>query len=157
MKFSKNKEIYVLIFLFLVSLNPTFIKSQNLCPFKELENFLQYYRKGINPTEKEENDQYKWEFIHCVNDYHNSTYLYKNSKDPYFKENSGVIIGSSINLGKLNEDFINNNLTNLKQDDRDKLIKLIGKFGKDAELIFDDIILYRNEKIFWIRWNEYRT
>ena len=159
MKFSKNKEIYVLIFLFLVSLNPTFIKSQNLCPFKELENFLQYYRKGINPTEKEDNDQYKWEFIHCVNDYHNSTYLYKNSKDPYFKENSGVIIGSSINLGKLNEDFINNNLTNLKQDDRDKLIKLIGKFGKDAELIFDDITFnFTEDEINYINkqvYNQY--
>ena len=139
MKFSKNKEIYFSIFLFLVSLNLSFIKSQNLCPFKQLENFLQYYRKGINPTEKEENDQYKWEFIHCVNNYHNSTYLYKNSKDPYFKENSGVIIGSSINLGKLNKDFINNNLTNLNKDDRDKLIKLIGKCGQDAELIFDNV------------------
>lgn len=139
MKLSKNKEIFPLIFLFLISLNPIFINSQNLCPYKDLENLLQYYRKGINPTEKEDNDQYKWEFIHCVNGYHNSTYLSKNSKDPYFKENSGVIIGSSINLGKLNEDFINNNLTNLNKDDRDKLIKLIGKFGKDAELIFDNI------------------
>ena len=160
MKYSKYKEIYFLLFLFLISKNLTFINSQNLCPYTELENLLKYYRKGINPSEKEEdNDQYKWEFIHCVNSYHNSTYLSKNSKDPYFKANSGVMIGSSINLGKLNEDFIKTNLTNLKEDDRNKLIKLIGKFGKDAEFIFKNITFDFNEsKINYINkqvYNQY--
>jgi hypothetical protein len=157
MKYSKYKEIYFLLFLFLISINLTFINSQNLCPYTELENLLKYYRKGINPSEKEEdNDQYKWEFIHCVNSYHNSTYLSKNSKDPYFKANSGVMIGSSINLGKLNEDFIKTNLTNLKEDDRNKLIKLIGKFGKDAEFIFKNITFDFNEsKINYINKQVY--
>ena len=69
-----NKEIYFLIFLSLFSL----INTQNLCPYKDIQNIFQYFIKGINPYKEEE--IYKWEFIHCVNNYTNTTYLLRDKK-----------------------------------------------------------------------------
>ena len=151
MNFQKYKEEYFLIILSLFSL----INTQNLCPYKELQDLLQYYTKGINPSKCENCSNYKWEYIHCVNQFYNSTYFLKYDKDPYFYENSGILIGSSINLGKLKEDFIKNNLTELSVD-KSELIKLIGKFGEEAESINEKLSLnftkrdvnYINEKVY---------
>ena len=159
MNLLKNREIYILITLFLLSLNPKLINSQNLCPYTELPDLLKYFIKGINPSFYEEKDQYKWEYIHCVNNYSNSTFLLRDSKDPYFNENAGVFIGSSINIGKLNKDFIRNNLANLtelKPNDIEKMINLTGVFGEKAEKIIvnitfnftSDEINYINEKVY---------
>ena len=132
MNIQKNKEIYFIIFLFLLSINPLLINSKNLCPFQDLQDLLIYYTKGINPSK--ESSDYKWEYIHCVNNYNNSVYLIRNDKDQYFNENAGIFIGSSINIAKLNESLINS--FSISGDNKKILIKLIGKYGKIAEQFY---------------------
>ena len=141
MKFKIFQNITFLIFIFLFSLYPLLINSQNLCPYSELQDILQYYIKGINPSQtSKDSSEYKWEYIHCVNNFYNSTFLLR-EKDPYFNQNAGIFIGSSINLGKLSEEFISNNLTELDETDINTLLLIRNKFDKDAEDIIKNISL----------------
>ena len=156
MKFKIFQNITFLIFIFLFSLYPLLINSQNLCPYSELQDILQYYIKGINPSQtSKDSSEYKWEYIHCVNNFYNSTFLLR-EKDPYFNQNAGIFIGSSINLGKLSEEFISNNLTELDETDINTLLLIRNKFDKDAEDIIKNISLdlsvkeinYINEQVY---------
>ena len=130
----KNKEKYLLFFLFLLTINLSLINSQNLCPYKDLQDLLIYYTKGINPIKD------KWEYIHCVNNYNNSGYLIRNNKDPYFNENAGIFIGSSINIGKLDKELIST--FSIYNIDKANLIKLVGKFDTEAESLYKNITFH---------------
>ena len=162
MGFIKIKEFYNLIVLLTISIIPKLIKCKNLCPYHNLDDSLHYYAKGINPTKCSDCNNYTWEYIHCVNNYYNSTYLLRDQKDDYFNKNAGIFIGSSINLGRLTEDFISNNLTKLNGTDRDNLIQLIDQFGEKAEQIYSNItfnftlneIDYINEQVYTLYYKE---
>ena len=73
MGFIKIKEFYNLIVLLTISIIPKLIKCKNLCPYHNLDDSLHYYAKGINPTKCSDCNNYTWEYIHCVNNYYNST------------------------------------------------------------------------------------
>ena len=138
MKYSlkKIKNNYLLFFSILF-IQLLLINSQNLCPFKDDEDLIKYYVKGVIPNYNISNiHDFKWEFIHCINGYSLSTYINKDIDD-YFYQNSGIFIGSSVDLGKLTEDFINENLTSLSRKTIEKLINISGKFGEEAELFFN--------------------
>lgn len=158
MNLKKINGLKFLLTFFTLSIILDLIKSQNLCPFSELDDMLQYYAKGINPSKCDKciESEYKWQYIHCVNNYSNATYLAHDDKDDYFNQNAGVSIGSSINIAKFTKEFINTNLSKLKETDKANLIKLIDKYGDEAEAIhknitFDfslDEINYINEKVY---------
>ena len=134
MSIQKNKEKYLIFVLILLSINLSLINSKNLCPYKDLQDLLIYYTKGINPIKD------KWEYIHCVNNYNNSGYLIRNDKDPYFNENAGIFIGSSINIGKLDKELISTfSISNI---DKANLIKLVGKFDTEAESLYKNITFH---------------
>ena len=151
---------FLIFFLFLLFLFPYLIKSQNICPFEEFEDILNFYIKGINPGDNQKNNTYKWEYIHCINGYSNSAYLLRDTKNPYFNDNAGIFIGSSINLGKLNPEFIEKNLTGLNRNTREILKNLSGIVGDEAENKYinltlnltlnltDDETNYINEKVY---------
>ena len=135
-KISKNFSFLNLVLLILF-VNLT--KPQSLCPFDKSEYLLKYYAKGVIPNIYKSgllmNNTY-WEFIHCINGYSQSTYIIKENGE-YFYQNSGIFIGSSIDLGKLSIDFINSNLYLLDNNIKDKLRSFSGKFGKEAEKIYN--------------------
>ena len=132
-----------LILIFIISTNILLItSSDNLCPFEDLENLLQYYAKGINPSNSK--DIYKRQYIHCVNGYNNSLYLIRDSKDKYFNENAGIFIGSSINIAKLENETINS-LTELNEAEKDILRNLSHYIDKYAVDYFEKI---ENKTIF---------
>ena len=120
-----------LIFIFITSTNIVLIASsyENKCQFTELEDLLQYYAKGINPLTHEDS-YYKWEFIHCVNGFHNKTYLLRDEKNPEFNDNAGIFIGSSINLFQLEKDI--DSLINITDEERDTLKNLSKYKGNEA-------------------------
>ena len=135
-----NKFSFILLF-FLQFINFKLIKSQSLCPFQKDEELLIYYSKGVNQDQPEyfkypDYKNYTWKFIHCINGYSTSTYIIKENGEEFYKK-SGIFIGSSIDLGKLTKEFIETNLSSLEQDLKEKLISLCGKFGEDAELIYN--------------------
>ena len=162
MVFIKIKVLHDLLIILTISLIPESIKSQNLCPFPELNDSLYYYAKGINPSNCSNCSIYKWEYIHCVNDYYNTTYLLRDQKDEYFNQNVGIFIGSSIDIGHLTNECISNNLVDLKNEDIKNLQKLTGKYGKEAEDLFPKItfnftldeINYINEQIYKVLYEE---
>ena len=162
MVFIKIKELHYLIIILTITLIPELIKSQNLCPFPELKDSLQYYAKGINPSDDTNFSSYAWEYIHCVNGYHNSTYMIHEQKDDYFNKNSGVFIGSSIDLGHLTNDCINYNLSDLKELDKEKLKNLTKKLGTEAEEVFSKTtfnftlkeINYINKQLYQVLYKE---
>lgn len=125
---------FVLLFTTLMLTN-----SQNLCPFEKDEDLLKYYSKGVIPNIAKSrtllNNTY-WEFIHCINGYSQSAYLIKENGEEFYR-NSGIFIGSSIDLGKLSIDFINSNLYLLDYNTKEKLRRFSGKFGEEAELIYN--------------------
>ena len=136
----KLKEYFYIVFSLLL-INPILIKSQSTCQFKNNEELIYYYAKGVIPNHNLTSEflnykDFKWEFIHCINGYSTSTYIIKENGEDFFK-NSGIFIGSSIDLGKLSEDFINTNLTSLNKGLLNKLVSLSGKFGEEAEEIFN--------------------
>ena len=98
MSLRKIHNLHFIIFILIISTNILLItSSDNLCPFKDIGEMLQYYAKGINPSTIN-NELYKWEYIYCVNGYHNSIYLLRDTNDPHFNEHAGIFIGSSINI-----------------------------------------------------------
>ena len=129
-------KTYYLLFFSLLFIQLLLIKSENFCPFKEDEDLIKYYVKGVIPNNNisQAIKNFKNEFIHCINGYSLSTYIIKDIND-YFYQNSGIFIGSSIDLGKLTEDFINS--TPLKKETKAKLLKVSGKFGEEAELLYN--------------------
>ena len=133
----KNKEYYFFIFLILIFINVVLIKPQSLCQFNSNEEMIKYYMKGVIPNAKTFSDalNFKWEFIHCINGYSTSTYIIKGNGEDFYK-NSGIFIGSSVDLGKLSPDLINN-MTYLDERIKDKLKSISGKFGEDAENYFN--------------------
>jgi len=139
MKISKN---YFFLVLFLLSINLSLIKSQSKCPFTNIEDLMNYYAKGVIPNYNHtipnfwDYEDYKWESIHCINGYSRTTYLIKENGDEFFK-NSGIFIGSSIDIGKLKVDFIYNELSGLKDETKYKLANLTGKYGDEAEKIYN--------------------
>lgn len=126
-------NLHFLIFIFIISTNILLItSSDNLCPFKDIGEMLQYYAKGINPSTIN-NELYKWEYIYCVNGYHNSIYLLRDTNDPHFNEHAGIFIGSSINIAKLEESTIKNlTLDGIDEKDRDILKNLSHYIGEEA-------------------------
>lgn len=134
----KNKECYFFIFLILIFINVVLIKPQSLCQFNSNEEMIKYYMKGVIPNSKTFSDalNFKWEFIHCINGYSTSTYIIKENGEDFYK-NSGIFIGSSVDLGKLSPDLINN-MTYLDERIKDKLKSISGKFGEDAENYFNN-------------------
>ena len=162
MGFIKIKELYSLIVLLTISIIPKLINSQNLCPYHNLNDSLYYYVKGINPVNSTNFTNYTWEYIHCVNNYYNSTYLLRDQKDDYFNGKAGIFIGSSINLGALKKEYILNNLTNLSSTERDKLLNITGQTGIDAEKIYSNItfnftledINYINKQVYTLYHKE---
>lgn len=134
------KKSFVILF-FLLFINFNLINSQSLCPFQKDEELLKYYAKGViqNQPSNFENLDYKnftWEFIHCINGYSQSTYIIKENGE-YFYQNSGIFIGSSIDLGKLTPKFINSSLSLLDENLKEKLLSFSGKFGEEAEQIYN--------------------
>lgn len=134
----KNKEYYFFIFLILIFINVVLIKPQSLCQFKSDEEMIKYYIKGVIPDTKTFTDtiNFKWEFIHCINGYSYSTYIIKENGEDFY-ENSGIFIGSSVDLGKLSPELINN-MTYLDERIKDKLKAISGKFGEEAENYFNN-------------------
>ena len=122
------------------------IISKSLCPFEDKENkedLIKYYVKGVIPNLNNSKEllfgdyrNYTWEFIHCINGYSLSTYLIREN-GAYFSENSGIFIGASIDLGKIPMDILNTTLSSLSQETGDKLMAVSGKFGKEAEALYN--------------------
>ena len=158
------KQAFISFFI-LLFLNLQLIKSRSLCPFEDKENkedLINYFVKGIIPNLNKSDEyfwdykDFTWEFIHCINNYSLSTYLITDNGEDFSKQ-SGIFIGSSIDLGKLSIDFINTNLTLLSQETRDKLIAVSGKFGEEAKILYNstgnfelraDEIDIINEKVY---------
>ena len=133
----KNKEYYFFIFLILIFINVVLIKPQSLCQFNTIEELIKYYVKGVIPYKNfPDIINFKWEFIHCINGYSTSTYIIKENGEDFY-QNSGIFIGSSVDLGKLSPDLINN-MTYLDERIKDKLKLISGKIGEDAENYFNN-------------------
>ena len=136
MVFIKIKELHFIIIILAISLIPELIKSQNLCPFPKLNESLHYYAKGINPSKCNDCFNYTIEYVHCVNGYHNKTYLLRDKKDDNFNQKAGIFIASSIDIAYLKKEFINTNFTLLDSTQKEILNNLTEKYGKDAEDLF---------------------
>lgn len=130
---------YYYLFFSLILMQSIIIKSENLCPFNDPEDLIKYYVKGVIPNYNDTSSNikdFKWEFIHCINGYSLSTYMMSEFDDIFFK-NTGIFIGSSIDLGKLSKDFINNNLSSLDYNTREKLLSVSGKLGEEAAELYN--------------------
>ena len=156
-------ENFLFLIFFVLFLNIGLIKSKSQCQFKRNEDLINYYVKGVIPNYNNSKDfkDYKWELIHCINGYSNKIYIIKENED-YFYKNSGIFIGSSIDIGKLSKDFINSNL-NIDNDTKSTLLEFSGKFGEEAEQIYkskanftlnDDYIDNINEAVYSLYFSE---
>ena len=130
------------LFLFLLFINYSLVKTQSKCPFSDSEDLFNYYVKGVvnnnfNISDLDYKD-FRLELIHCINGYSTSPYIIRDNGEDFFK-NSGIFIGSSIDLGKLSIDFIANNLYELSDETKYKLYLISGKFGEQAEEILNYI------------------
>ena len=138
MKIIKN---FFFIIFFLLFLNIGLIKSKSKCPFTRNEDLVNYYVKGVIPnynTLSKDYKDYKWEMIHCINGYSQKPYIIKkNENGEDFYKNSGIFIGSSIDLGKLSKDFIYTDLKHLKNEIKSILANISGKIGEEAEKIYE--------------------
>ena len=137
------KILYSFLFLFLLFINYSLIQTQSTCTFDNSEDLFNYYVKGvINNLNSSNNhdfwdyEDFKWEFIHCINGYSTSAYIIKDNGEEFFRR-SGIFIGSSIDLGKLSTDFIENNLNSLSPETKNILYTFSEKFGDEAEKILN--------------------
>ncbi len=136
-----NLSILILLF--------TLIKNFKIteCPFKDKDSLFTFYSKGIlNITKPFDAET----FYYCVNGNSEKGYL-ENYGEEFFNE-TGIYIGSGINLGTLNTTFIDEKI-------RNKLSPFIGLKGNKAKEKLEkegDKIKLNNEELIKFNRDVYR-
>ena len=103
--FKFSISFLILILYFKISKCENEFISKN-CPFYDIESLFLYYSKGIiigNNSDVSFNNT----FIYCVNGYFTKGYLEKELGDNFYN-NSGIFIGSSVDLSDFNYSKISN-------------------------------------------------
>ena len=121
---------YILILYFKISKCEKEFISKN-CPFYDIESLFLYYSKGIiigNNTDISFNNT----FIYCVNGYFTKGYLEKELGDNFYN-NSGIFIGSSVDLSDFNYSNISN--ITLQEKIKNNFYNVLGEKANNKSLL----------------------
>ncbi len=128
--FKFSISFLILILYFKISKCENEFISKN-CPFYNIESLFLYYSKGIiigNNSDVSFNNT----FIYCVNGYFTKGYLEKELGDNFYN-NSGIFIGSSVDLSDFNYSKISNDT--LKKKIEDNFSNVLGEKANNKTLL----------------------